>query len=130
MTEQETLLPGPAAHNAAFDPEAHHLFGWVIDTDGLFINIGRWNRARADNSYVGQCRWCGGYLLPEPSDAYSSSPDDVCGQWLGAVCISCGQEFVAPDAKVLQRSARHSRMPRQFLRTRAGLIAEPRSQGG
>lgn len=128
MTDQETLFHTP--DKPPFNPEDFHLFARVIADDKLHIDLGAWNRARAEGAFVGQCRHCGGYLRPEPTSAYPSSPDDICEHWLGAVCIDCGHEWVAPNASVLQRSARHSRMPRTFLRTRAGVIAVPRSEGG
>lgn len=132
MTEQETLW-APPEQGVPFNVFDHHIWARYIDDAGLYLNVGAWNRARADRSYVGTCRNfpnCGGYLIPEPTDAYPPSPDEVCATWYGAVCKACGQEFVAPDGKVLKRSARHSQMPRQFLRTRAGVIAAPRSEGG
>lgn len=131
MTDQETLLG--SADPAPFNVFDHHIWPQFIADGGLYLDTLKWNRARADRSYVGTCRNypnCGGYLVPEPTAAYPASPDDVCATWLGAVCNSCEHEFVAPDGKVLQRSARHSQMPRTFLRTRAGIIAAPRSEGG
>jgi hypothetical protein len=132
MAEQETLTGEIADRRTrAVNPEDYHLFSRVLTADRLFIDVAAWNRARAEQSYVGQCRaCCGGYLLALPSDVYASGPEDVCAQWLGMECQACGHEFVAPDAKVLARSARHSRMPRQFMRNRAGVLADPRSQGG
>lgn len=128
MSEQETLFKPP--EGPAFNPEDHHLWPRFVDDAGLHINTLAWNRARAERSFVGTCRHCGGYLLPEPTDAFPPSPDDPCTVWLSAVCVTCDHEFVSPDGKVLQRSARHSRMPRTFLRTRSGVIAPPRSEGG
>jgi hypothetical protein len=128
MTEQEPLI-ADADVGRPFDPFEHHIWPRYIADGGLYLNTLAWNRARADRSYVGTCRMCGGYLIPEPSDAYPESPDTAI-VWYGAVCRACGREFVAPDGKVLQRSARHSQMPRTFLRTRAGIIAAPRSEGG
>jgi hypothetical protein len=129
MTEQETLIPDDVDLGKPFNPVDHHIWAKYIADGGLYLNTLKWNRARADGSYVGTCRCCGGYLRPEPTDAYPDSPDNATA-WYGAVCERCGHEFVAPDGKVLQRSARHSQMPRTFLRTRAGIIAAPRTEGG
>lgn len=128
MPDQETLFKAPPG--PAFNPEDHHLWARYIAADGLHIDTGQWNRARAEQTFVGTCRECGGYLVPEPTDVFPPSPDDVCSEWLAARCVTCEHEWVSPDGKVLQRSARHSRMPRTFLRTRSGVIAQPRSDGG
>lgn len=139
MSEQEVLFsPGPETR---FDPEREGIWKRFLEDDGLHVNLTAWRRARAEASFVGTCRHCGGYLRPLPTD--DPGPDDDMsgvGEWLLAKCVDhhdqsgavvpgggCGHEFAAPDGKVLQRSARHSRMPRTFIRNRAGVIAEPRA---
>lgn len=126
MADQEVLF-APAA-NVRFNPEAEGLWKRVLEDDGLHIKLGAWNRARAEGSFVGTCRRCGGHLRPEPTDV--PGPDDdmsTIAEWLQATCVRCGHEFVAPDGKVLQRSAFHSRMPRTFIRNRAGVLDKPRA---
>jgi len=131
MPEQDTLLPD-GADPAPFNVFDHHIWKRFIADGGLFLNTLAWNRARAEGEFVGTCRNypnCGGFLRPEPTGAVPDSPDDAM-VWYGASCTRCDHEIWAPDGKVLQRSARHSQMPRTYLRTRAGVIAAPRSEGG
>lgn len=138
MAEQETLVSDEDI-GKPFVPEDEGLWSRVIEDGGTHINVNAINRARAEGTFVGTCRHCGGFLWPEPTDEPAPG-DDISSvtEWYVFTCVrsrddkgqpdgvGCGHEFVAPDGKVLQRSARHSRMPRTFLRTRSGVIDKPR----
>jgi hypothetical protein len=141
MADQATLFaPDPKSR---FNPEAEGVWSQFIEDDGLHLKLTACRRARAEGSFVGTCRLCGGYLRLLPSD--DPGPDDdmsTVAEWYVLHCSDgrapttgdmipgggCGHEYVAPDGKVLQRSARHSRMPRTFLRSRSGVIDKPRPQ--
>lgn len=70
------------------------------------ITHGRWLRACAEGSMVGECRTCGGYLRPYPPSEQPSGEYDY-----EAECITCTKSILAPRSRVLRRSTRHGEMP-------------------
>lgn len=79
------------------------LYRFVVYDD--YIQHGRWLRARAEGSWVGECRTCGGYLAPEEPWEHNHRTD------YEAACIKCGHVVMAPNGRVLRESGRHSQMP-------------------
>lgn len=77
------------------------------------IDHGRWLRACAEGTLVGECRTCGGYLRPLPPAEISRDRFDY-----EAECIACGKSINAPRGRVLRRSGRHSEMPGGWLEQR------------
>lgn len=92
--------------------------GWTF-TQGDTINVGQWNRARAERGIVGSCRLCGGHLVPQETE-----PRIVALEWFEARCILCGHEIAAPGGRVLRRSSRHSEQPVEWRENRSARLAD------
>lgn len=94
MTAQETLT-SPA-------PGEGGLWRRYLDGDG--INHAAWMRARACGAFVGTCRRCGGYLVPQRPDQRADRTD------YEADCRNtrCGYVLVAPGGRVARGSTRRS----------------------
>lgn len=89
-----------------FNVKEHGLWRRVV-TQSDEINVGQWNRTRAEDGFVGTCRKCGGHLAPVSVD----QGEDGNREWWEASCISCRTTIAAPRGRVLRGSARRSEMP-------------------
>lgn len=98
--DTQDALPGTPA--PMFNPMDHRLWKRFID-DGL-INHAAWLRARAENQFVGTCRRCGDYLIPERPDEHAERTD------YQATCRSkaCGYVMTAPGGRIALGSTRKS----------------------
>lgn len=92
-------------HAPRFNALDHGLYRRYIDHD--MVDIGQWNRARAEQGIVGTCRECGGHLRTMGSlkEGWSHL------EWYEAKCILCGHEFACPSGRTLRRSSRHTELP-------------------
>jgi hypothetical protein len=89
-----------------FNALVHRL--WTRIVSGDLIEIHAWNRARAEQGFVGTCRLCGGHLRPMPTTEHDSTAHVM---WLEATCLLCGKTLVSPNGRTLRRSSRHTEMP-------------------
>jgi hypothetical protein len=96
-----------------FDPTQHGIYRRLLADDGLHHSA--WNRAVELGEHVGTCRWCGGYLLGDPTHQAGQIT------WLGGHCTNpqCGREFATPNGAALRRSSRHDEMPAGWWLLRA-----------
>lgn len=92
---------------------------WTIDPD-------RWQAAAEGGELVGQCRrrGCDGFLIPD--DGRAPGPGEPTAYT--ARCLICGGEVVAPNGRLLHRSARHAEAP-EFYSKRAEFLKR-RTSGG
>lgn len=89
--------------NARPDPGRYcGLFSSIV-SDGR-IRVGPWRSAAASGGFVGTCRSCGGFMVPD------ALPDEqeTRIEWYVARCLTCEQECAAPDGRVSSRTARGS----------------------
>lgn len=101
-----------------FNALEHVLFPRYVHDDQ--VDSGQWNRARAERTFVGTCRVCGGHLAPMESSTERESHIE----WSEAACILCGKEYAAPWGKTLRRSSRHTEMPHGWWEWRMTALAE------
>lgn len=85
---------------------------WSRVTNGDLIDSGQWSRAKAASEFVGECRNCGGYLLPGSIIQVGRI------EWYEARCVACGHEVAAPGGRILRRSARWSEQPANWWEQR------------
>lgn len=99
MASQDTL---PGTSGRTFNPMDHGLWKRFI-TDGE-INHGAWLRARAEGQWVGTCRRCGDYLVPQSPQEHGNRTD------YEADCRNekCGFVMMAPGGRVAGGSTRKS----------------------
>lgn len=100
MATQDTL-PGTGQH--MFNPMDHGLWKRFVDSDGR-INHAAWLRARAEGQWVGTCRRCGDYLIPEAPHEHDNRSD------YQASCRNdgCGYVMTAPGGRIALGSTRKS----------------------
>ena len=101
MDEPVTLF----GETPRFDSLDHRLYKRFIDGDGN-INHGQWLRALAERQWVGTCRRCGDYLIPQTPHQVSNTRTDyesVCRNRKG-----CGWTCYAPRGRYAQGSTRKS----------------------
>lgn len=82
---------------------------WRKVLDGNTVNHSAWLRARAEGSFVGNCRRCGDYLIPAEPQQRGSGFD------YAAYCRqtdTCRYELAAPGGRVLRRSTCLSEQPK------------------
>lgn len=108
MARQETLT----GDTPAFDPSQHGIWDRFVDA-GDVINHAAWLRACAEGGFVGTCRACGDFLLPQPPDERDGRHDytAVCRSGNDGPGKGCGHEVNAPGGRRLRRSSRHLQMP-------------------
>lgn len=95
------MTDGPAlVHN----PLASGLYRSVVPR-GDEVDHGRWMRACAEGSFVGECRHCGGYLRPRHPEEHGGRTE------YEATCVTCSAGVLAPNARTLRRSSRHTEQP-------------------
>jgi len=104
----------------AFDPAVHGLWKRFVDNDTHHIREGEWMRACEGDEFVGTCKYCGDYLVPQ-------RPIRVGSRWdYEAMCRSrvtesrvdgrrvvtgCGQSIAAPGGRLAKPK------PARFTRT-------------
>lgn len=103
MTEPSTLFDrgdSPPPFNAL----DHRLYKRFVDGAGL-INHREWLRALAERQWVGTCRKCGDYLIPQRPYEVSHTRTDY-----EAVCRDkqCRWTCQAPNGRYAQGSTRKS----------------------
>ena len=89
-----------------FNALLHRLWTRVVSSD--LIDIHAWNRARAEQGFVGTCRLCGGHLRPMPTTEHDESAHVT---WFEAACLLCGKTIVSPNGRTLRRSSRSTEQP-------------------
>lgn len=124
--EQETL-PGVAPdaqtpHKPTFDALQQGLWARVKNADGR-INEAAWLRACAEQGFVGTCRYCGSYLVPQYPETIHGRKDFEahCSRWPTIVSTvddartvtGCGWILNAPNGRRCDRSSRWSEQPRR-----------------
>jgi hypothetical protein len=75
---------------------------WTAMTYAGHIRYDAWERAVATGEVIGNCRLCGGYLVPD--DFGWAEESHI--RWFTARCLDCGHEWSAPDGKVLKHRER------------------------
>lgn len=80
----------------------------ALVTDG-HINHPAWLRAHAEHRFVGTCRQCGDYLIPDQPHEHPGGRIDYT-----AACRneSCRWEMSAPGGRVMRHSTKLSDQPR------------------
>lgn len=88
------------------------------------IQHGRWLRACAEGTFVGQCRYrsCDGDLRPEDPVEHERRFD-----YYEASCSACGHVVAAPDGRVLPGSSLHSEFPRDWWEKRTERLIAARA---
>lgn len=104
MTDGPGTLFGDE-HVPAFDPREHRIYRRFIDGAG-HIDHAQWLRAMAEGTWVGTCRRCGDYLIPQRPQDISSTRTDY-----QADCRNvegCGWVCSMPGGRYAQGSTRKS----------------------
>lgn len=94
-----------------FDATKHGIYRHFRREDGS-IHSPAWNRAVEGKEHVGTCRWCGGYLVGEPTTQTGRIT------WFLGRCTSCSRELASPNGEVLRRSGRWDEMPAGWFENR------------
>lgn len=86
---------------------AHNGFYRAVIANGE-INHAAWMHKRATGEFVGTCRKCGDYLIPERPDDHAGRTD------YEATCrnADCAGTVMAPGGRVLRHSAAKSLQPK------------------
>lgn len=116
MAAQETL---PGTGEPTFNPLDHTLWKRFVGSScdckpdphqpsHGHVNHGQWLRARAENQWVGNCRRCGDYLVPQPPEQVSAQRTDYEARCQRA---ECGWTLNLPGGRYLTRSSRQSERP-------------------
>lgn len=79
-----------------FDPSRHGLWPRFVTKDdesptGARVDTRAWNSAVEDGRYVGDCRFCGAHMRPQPTETHNRVV------WYTATCVNCGKEIAAPN---------------------------------
>lgn len=75
---------------------------WSAMVFSGMIRVERWHRAVEIGEVIGQCRVCGGYLIPDDIGADDGAPVD----WFTASCLDCGHEVASPGGRTLKHRER------------------------
>ncbi len=101
------------ARGREFDVFAHGIYrSFKSGADAIASTT--WNRAAGSGEHVGTCRWCGDYLLAEPTHKTEKIT------WYSARCTNsaCLRIIAAPNGAILRRSGRHEEMPSGYWEQR------------
>lgn len=82
----------------------------LVEIGDLLPERMRWLRLARAQAVVGQCRKCGGNLVPiEPPEDEDGEVGEIA--WYEMRCVACDTEIAAPNGRVLKRSSARSEMP-------------------
>ncbi len=107
MNATQQALTGDTPHDAGL---------WPRYVTGGAIDHAQWLRARAESQFVGTCRRCGDYLVPDPPAELAGRTDYT------ARCRraeECGYELAAPGGRVMRHSGRRSDQPGKPPKTKS-----------